>query len=185
MRPRRPRVLHTHRLLPRCAECNSPREHRTLRHTPPLLHPKPLGVLQSQPCRQRNVPRLRPLVDTGRRGSDARSDGRMRRQVAEACGWMLPHALRFETVPTLDKLGVLRETPGQLREAVTSKLLATSGPHPIRLIFTSPPTMVATARPVTFAPSKGVLRLLDLKACLSMVHLAFGSMTVTSAGRPV
>src|SRR5262249_44787880 len=41
-------------------------------------------------------------------------------------------------------------------------LLLIHGRSPIRLIFTAPPTMVVTARPVTFQPSNGVLRLLDL-----------------------
>ena len=46
--------------------------------------------------------------------------------------------------------------------------------YPNRLILTSPPTMVAAARPVTFQPWNGVLRLLLFDSFLSIVHFAFG-----------
>src|ERR1051326_8991203 len=44
----------------------------------------------------------------------------------------------------------------------------------------SPPTIVATARPLTRQPSKGVLRERLRKSAASMVHSRLGSMMVTS-----
>src|SRR5690606_31614003 len=47
--------------------------------------------------------------------------------------------------------------------------------------FTSPPTIVATCRPVSSQPSNGQLRLLLLNCSTSTVHFRFGSIIVISA----
>src|SRR5579862_2798908 len=46
---------------------------------------------------------------------------------------------------------------------------------------TLPPTTVATARPVKFQPSNGVLRDFESDCAASKVHFFFGSKMVTSA----
>src|SRR5580765_7166248 len=51
--------------------------------------------------------------------------------------------------------------------------------------FTSPPTIVITARPFTFHRSNGQLRLLLRNFFLSIVHSKSGSMIVTSASAPI
>src|SRR5947209_20260018 len=50
--------------------------------------------------------------------------------------------------------------------------------------FTCPPTRTVSARPRTFQPANGQLRLLERKRFGSMTPSAFGSMTVTSATAP-
>src|SRR5262249_30132190 len=52
------------------------------------------------------------------------------------------------------------------------------------LTTTSPPSTTASARPRTTRPWKGVLRLFERNCSASIVHVAFGSITVTSAIAP-
>src|SRR6266516_7124385 len=48
-----------------------------------------------------------------------------------------------------------------------------------------PPTIVRTARPFSFQPSKGELRDADSNLSILTVHFKAGSISVTSAGAPI
>ena len=54
----------------------------------------------------------------------------------------------------------------------------------VRSNLTTPPTSTVSARPRTFQPANGQLRLFERNWLGSMVHSAAGSMTVTSATAP-
>src|SRR5437764_13950820 len=55
-------------------------------------------------------------------------------------------------------------------------------PYNFQTVF--PPTIVRTARPFNFQPSKGELREADWQRSILTVHSRFGSIKVTSAAAP-